>query len=141
MLAKTRAEFGKQCIFDVRESQMDATVLPRPADMNDYIRRSHCHVGIQHTKQLALHEVSSVLSRRLRRWSECIQPACLLAPCTLHLYIRIHAGLNRRRDLPPPLLPISIRGFPFSPIPLGCDADAARSATTISLVPTLLRDS
>lgn len=59
VLAKTRAEFGKQCIFEVREPQMDATVLPRPADMNDYIKRTHCHVGMQHTKQLALHEVSS----------------------------------------------------------------------------------
>lgn len=56
---KTRAQFGKQCIFDLTDPIMDMEILPNPSDVNQYVTRSHCHVGVQHSKQLALHEVSS----------------------------------------------------------------------------------
>lgn len=69
MYVKTRTEFGKHCMFDVRGPQMDAIIHPNPTDMNDYIKRSHCHVEVQHSKQLALHEVRSTSLKRLRCWS------------------------------------------------------------------------
>ncbi|KOC61089.1 Dynein intermediate chain 2, axonemal [Habropoda laboriosa] len=56
---KTRAEFGKQCIFNTFGPNMDVNIQPNPSDMSDYIRRTHCHVGVQHSKQLALHELQS----------------------------------------------------------------------------------
>jgi len=54
---KTRAEFGKQCIFDVYGPNVDMEIRPDPDAMANYIRRTHCNVGVQHTKKLALHEV------------------------------------------------------------------------------------
>lgn len=54
---KTRAEFGKQCIFDVCGPNVDMEIMPDPDAMANYIRRTHCNVGVQHTKQFALHEV------------------------------------------------------------------------------------
>lgn len=57
MYVKTRADFGKQCMFDLIGPTLDVEIIPNPVDMNDYILRSHCHVGVQYSKQLALHEV------------------------------------------------------------------------------------
>ncbi|XP_076390927.1 dynein axonemal intermediate chain 2-like [Megachile rotundata] len=57
---KTRAEFGKQCVFDIMGPTIDVEILPNPADMIDYILRSHCNIGTQHSKQLALHEVQTI---------------------------------------------------------------------------------
>lgn len=54
---KTRAEFGKQCIFDVYGPNVDVEIKPDPDAMANYIRRTHCNVGVQHTKMFALHEV------------------------------------------------------------------------------------
>ncbi|CAL7948635.1 unnamed protein product [Xylocopa violacea] len=56
---KTRAEFGKQCVFDDFGPFLDVDILPHPADMNNYIMRSHRHIGVQHSKQLALHKVQT----------------------------------------------------------------------------------
>lgn len=56
---KTRAEFGKQCIFNIREPTMDAEISPKPAEMNAFILKNECNVGIQNTAQLALHQVRS----------------------------------------------------------------------------------
>ncbi|OAD56179.1 Dynein intermediate chain 3, ciliary [Eufriesea mexicana] len=57
---KTRAEFGKQCIFDMYGPKMEAEILPKASDMNNYIMRSHCHANVQYSKQLAMHEVQTV---------------------------------------------------------------------------------
>ncbi|XP_076750414.1 dynein axonemal intermediate chain 2-like, partial [Xylocopa sonorina] len=56
---KTRAEFGKQCVFDQLGPLLNVDIAPHPAGMNDYIWRSHRHIGVQHSKQLALHEVQT----------------------------------------------------------------------------------
>ncbi|XP_017875000.1 dynein intermediate chain 3, ciliary-like [Ceratina calcarata] len=56
---KTRAEFGKQCIFDLYGPNLDVDLSPSPALMHDYIRRTHCHVGVQHSKQFALHQAQT----------------------------------------------------------------------------------
>ncbi|KAG7210503.1 hypothetical protein KM043_012024 [Ampulex compressa] len=56
---KTRAEFGKQCIFDTWGPNMDEEIRPNPEEMKDYILRTHCHVGAQHSRQLALHEAQT----------------------------------------------------------------------------------
>lgn len=57
---KTRAEFGKQCIFDTCGPQIDVMIQPDPKAMINYITKTHCNVGVQHTKQLALHEVNII---------------------------------------------------------------------------------
>ncbi|XP_076234028.1 dynein axonemal intermediate chain 2 [Calliopsis andreniformis] len=57
---KTRAEFGKQCIFDLYGPMMDLEIMPDPTQMNDYLLRSYCHVGVQYAKQLALHEAQTI---------------------------------------------------------------------------------
>lgn len=54
---KTRAEFGKQCIFDLYGPNVDVDIRSDLTAMANYITRTHCHVGMQHTKQFALHEV------------------------------------------------------------------------------------
>ncbi|XP_025991435.2 dynein intermediate chain 2, axonemal [Solenopsis invicta] len=56
---KTRADFGKQCIFDTCGPHLDEDIKPDPSAMAHYIRKSYCNVGMQHTKQLALHEVTN----------------------------------------------------------------------------------
>ncbi|XP_032670436.1 dynein intermediate chain 2, axonemal-like [Odontomachus brunneus] len=56
---KTRAEFGKQCIFDTWGPHMDEEIRPNPVAMADYITRTHCNVGVLHTKQFALHEAQT----------------------------------------------------------------------------------
>ncbi|XP_031774950.1 dynein intermediate chain 3, ciliary-like isoform X1 [Apis florea] len=56
---KTRAEFGKQCIFNIREPTMDAEISPKPAEMNAFILKNECNVGIQNTAQLALHQIQT----------------------------------------------------------------------------------
>ncbi|CAK9822996.1 Dynein axonemal intermediate chain 2 [Anthophora retusa] len=61
---KTRAEFGKQCIFDTFGPNLDVNIQPNPNDMNDYIKRTHCHVGVQHSKQLALHEIQTITTTK-----------------------------------------------------------------------------
>lgn len=58
VLLKTRAEFGKQCIFDMSGPHLDEEIKPNPIAMADYIIKSQCNVDVQHTKQLALHEVN-----------------------------------------------------------------------------------
>ncbi|XP_018406785.1 PREDICTED: dynein intermediate chain 2, axonemal-like [Cyphomyrmex costatus] len=60
---KTRAEFGKQCIFDICGPHLDEEIKPDPDAMAHYIIRSHCNVGVQHTKQFALHEAQTVGSQ------------------------------------------------------------------------------
>lgn len=55
---KTRAEFGKQCIFDIHGPQLDEEIKPDPNAMAHYIMKTHCNIGTQHTKQFALHEVN-----------------------------------------------------------------------------------
>ncbi|XP_071582677.1 dynein axonemal intermediate chain 2-like [Temnothorax nylanderi] len=60
---KTRAEFGKQCIFDICGPQLDEEIKPDPDAMAHYIIRSHCNVGVQHSKQFALHEAQTVGSQ------------------------------------------------------------------------------
>nr|XP_034180594.1 dynein intermediate chain 3, ciliary-like isoform X1 [Osmia lignaria]XP_034180595.1 dynein intermediate chain 3, ciliary-like isoform X1 [Osmia lignaria]XP_034180596.1 dynein intermediate chain 3, ciliary-like isoform X1 [Osmia lignaria] len=57
---KTRADFGKQCMFDLIGPTMDVEIFPNLVDMNDYILRSHCHVGSQYSKQLGLHELQTL---------------------------------------------------------------------------------
>ncbi|XP_029665154.1 dynein intermediate chain 3, ciliary-like [Formica exsecta] len=57
---KTRAEFGKQCIFDVHGPNVDVDIRPDVNAMANYITRTHCNVGMQHTKQFALHEAQTV---------------------------------------------------------------------------------
>ncbi|XP_067208123.1 dynein axonemal intermediate chain 2-like isoform X2 [Linepithema humile] len=57
---KTRAEFGKQCIFDTCGPQIDMVIQPDPEAMINYITKTHCNVGVQHTKQSALHEAQTV---------------------------------------------------------------------------------
>lgn len=54
---KTRAEFGKQCIFDMYGPHVDEEITPDPTAMDNYIMKTHCNVGVQNTKQFALHEV------------------------------------------------------------------------------------
>ncbi|XP_076621609.1 dynein intermediate chain 3, ciliary [Colletes latitarsis] len=56
---KMRAEFGKQCIFDTSDPVLDVDIKPDPTCMNDYVLKSHCYVGVQHSKQLALHGVQT----------------------------------------------------------------------------------
>ncbi|XP_018312300.1 dynein intermediate chain 3, ciliary [Mycetomoellerius zeteki] len=60
---KTRAEFGKQCIFDICGPHLDEEIKPDPNAMAHYIIRSHCNLDVQHTKQFALHEVQTVGSQ------------------------------------------------------------------------------
>ncbi|XP_018363614.1 PREDICTED: dynein intermediate chain 2, axonemal-like [Trachymyrmex cornetzi] len=60
---KTRAEFGKQCIFDICGPHLDEEIKPDPDAMAHYIIRSHSNVGVQHTKQFALHEAQTVGSQ------------------------------------------------------------------------------
>lgn len=62
---KTRAEFGKQCIFDTYGPHLDEEIHPDPAAMAHYITRSRCNTGVQHTKQFALHEVNNLLHSML----------------------------------------------------------------------------
>lgn len=57
---KTRAEFGKQCFFDTWGPHTDEEIKPDPAAMPNFITRSHCNIGVLHTRQFALHEVRSV---------------------------------------------------------------------------------
>ncbi|XP_076680480.1 dynein axonemal intermediate chain 2-like [Andrena cerasifolii] len=56
---KTRADFGKQCMFDLTDPIMDMEILPNPSDMNQYVTRSHCHAGMQHSTHMAHHEVQT----------------------------------------------------------------------------------
>ncbi|XP_018351598.1 PREDICTED: dynein intermediate chain 3, ciliary-like [Trachymyrmex septentrionalis] len=60
---KTRADFGKQCIFDICGPHLDEEIKPDPNAMANYIIKSHCNVGTQHTKQFALHEAQTVSSQ------------------------------------------------------------------------------
>ncbi|KAG5329902.1 DNAI2 protein, partial [Acromyrmex charruanus] len=57
---KTRAEFGKQCIFDICGPHLDEEIMPDPDAMAHYIIKSYCNVGVQHTKQFALHKAQTV---------------------------------------------------------------------------------
>ncbi|XP_019886892.2 dynein intermediate chain 2, axonemal [Ooceraea biroi] len=57
---KTRAEFGKQCIFNFYGPHMDEEIKPNPDEMTNYKVRTHCNAGVQNTKQLALHEAQTV---------------------------------------------------------------------------------
>ncbi|XP_026300826.1 dynein intermediate chain 3, ciliary isoform X4 [Apis mellifera] len=56
---KTRAEFGKQCIFSIREPTMDAEISPKPSEMNAFILKSECNIGVQHSAQFALHQIQT----------------------------------------------------------------------------------
>ena len=53
---KTRAEFGKQCVFDYYD-RVDEDIRPNPKLMNDYIFKSPCNVAVQKSKSFAVHEV------------------------------------------------------------------------------------
>ncbi|EGI61970.1 Dynein intermediate chain 2, axonemal [Acromyrmex echinatior] len=57
---KTRAEFGKQCIFDIYGPHLDEEIMPDPDVMAHYIIKSYCNFGMQHTKQFALHKAQTV---------------------------------------------------------------------------------
>ncbi|KAK2575145.1 hypothetical protein KPH14_008862 [Odynerus spinipes] len=56
---KTRADFGKQCIFDVCGPNLDEEIKPNPQEMRNFIVKSPCHVGTQFAKQLALHKMQT----------------------------------------------------------------------------------
>ncbi|KAL0114593.1 hypothetical protein PUN28_011709 [Cardiocondyla obscurior] len=60
VLLKTRAEFGKQCIFDTYGPHLDVEIKPDPDAMTQYITKPHRNVGVQHTKQFSLHEAQTV---------------------------------------------------------------------------------
>lgn len=62
---KTRAEFGKQCIFDVHGPHLDLEIKPDPDAMVNYVTKTYCNVDVQFTKQLALHEVRKNCSLKL----------------------------------------------------------------------------
>jgi len=53
---KTRDQFGKQCNFAITE-QIDEEIMPDPKLMKDYYIKTYRDTGIQHIKQMALHEV------------------------------------------------------------------------------------
>ncbi|XP_020281001.1 dynein intermediate chain 3, ciliary-like isoform X1 [Pseudomyrmex gracilis] len=57
---KTRAEFGKQCIFDVHGPHLDLEIKSDPDAMANYVTKTYCNVNVQFTKQLALHEAQTV---------------------------------------------------------------------------------
>lgn len=63
---KTRADFGKQCIFDLHGPKMDAEIQPNAVYMNNYTVRSHNHVNVQYTRQMAMHQVRSTSLHNLR---------------------------------------------------------------------------
>ncbi|XP_031364364.1 LOW QUALITY PROTEIN: dynein intermediate chain 3, ciliary-like [Apis dorsata] len=56
---KTRAEFGKQCIFSIREPTMDAEISPKPSEMSAFILKSERDVEVQHSAQFALHQIQT----------------------------------------------------------------------------------
>ncbi|XP_066584835.1 dynein intermediate chain 3, ciliary-like [Prorops nasuta] len=56
---KTRADFGKQCIFDTFGPNVDEEILPDPGKMDDFIVMESRDAATQLSKQMALHEVQS----------------------------------------------------------------------------------
>ncbi|XP_018351599.1 PREDICTED: dynein intermediate chain 3, ciliary-like [Trachymyrmex septentrionalis] len=57
---KPRSQFGKQCFFGRTDSIVQENILPDSKLMRDYVHVSHCHRGVQMSKQLALHEMQTV---------------------------------------------------------------------------------
>ncbi|KAG5329903.1 DYI3 protein, partial [Acromyrmex charruanus] len=55
---KPRSHFGKQCFFEGKDS-IQENILPDPELMRNYIHMSHCHRGVQMSKQFALHEMQT----------------------------------------------------------------------------------
>ncbi|KYQ59597.1 Dynein intermediate chain 3, ciliary [Trachymyrmex zeteki] len=56
---KPRSQFGKQCFFGETDSIVQENILPDPKLMRNYIYMSHCHRGVQMSKQFALHEMQT----------------------------------------------------------------------------------
>ncbi|XP_024940578.1 dynein intermediate chain 3, ciliary-like isoform X2 [Cephus cinctus] len=56
---KTRSQFGKQCFFDEFGPSVDENIATNPEITADYITRNPCHVGVQKSKQYALHEIQT----------------------------------------------------------------------------------
>ncbi|KYN19471.1 Dynein intermediate chain 3, ciliary [Trachymyrmex cornetzi] len=56
---KPRSQFGKQCFFGETDSIVQENILPDPELMRNYIHMSHCHRGVQMSKQFALHETQT----------------------------------------------------------------------------------
>lgn len=55
---KTRALFGKQCIFNIQNPYIDEVIPPEPPLYDNYILQNLCHKSVQVSKQFSLHEVS-----------------------------------------------------------------------------------
>lgn len=56
---KKRSEFGRQCIFSDRAAEIVLDIAPNPADLNNYIERSPCEIGIQCAKEMSEHYVNT----------------------------------------------------------------------------------
>ena len=59
MYTKKRSEFGRQCIFSDRAAEIVLDIAPNPADLNNYIERSPCEIGIQCAKEMSEHYVNT----------------------------------------------------------------------------------
>jgi len=56
---KKRSEFGRQCIFTDRPAEIVLDIAPNASEINNYIERSPCEIGIQCAKEMSEHEVNT----------------------------------------------------------------------------------
>ncbi|XP_076293039.1 dynein axonemal intermediate chain 2-like [Lasioglossum baleicum] len=57
---KKRLEFGKQCTWSESYPTLDVDIPPNPSELQQYILRTECHVGLQKSTQLAAHEAQTI---------------------------------------------------------------------------------
>lgn len=62
---KTRASYGKQCIFNMKETYFDEVILPNSLLNEQFVFQNSCHKKIQISKKVAHHEVSTFLNRHI----------------------------------------------------------------------------
>ncbi|KAL3314149.1 Dynein intermediate chain 2, axonemal [Cichlidogyrus casuarinus] len=56
---KKRSEFGKQCMFSDKNSELIVDIQPNPEYLNDYIEKNPIHRGIQISQEMSEHEVNT----------------------------------------------------------------------------------
>ncbi|XP_029654451.1 dynein intermediate chain 3, ciliary-like [Octopus sinensis] len=56
---KTRAEFGKQCIFTDKNPELIVDIKPKPEDKENFIEFNYCDKEVNHIPEISEHEVNT----------------------------------------------------------------------------------
>lgn len=59
---KTRAAYGKQCVFNMKETSLDEVILPNSELNEQFILQNPCHKRVQMSHKFSHHEVSKFLN-------------------------------------------------------------------------------